>query len=141
MTISREFMRFLVVGTVGFAVDGGMVWVLVSGGMDPLVARCFSFPMAVLVTWWLNREWTFTSSSRKLASRHQIAAYIAVQLIGGSANFVAYAAVLSFITPTPPNALMAFALGSALGLIVNFTGAKWFVFAPSTRTVGTQATD
>lgn len=140
MTVTTEFRRFLVVGTVGFAIDGGLVWLLVSGAMNPFITRCFSFPSAVIVTWWLNRVWTFPSSPGA-ARRGQITAYFAVQLMGATANLAAYALLLLLIETTALNALIAFAVGSIVGLFVNYEGSRRFVFAPPLGNVGMQGPD
>lgn len=140
MKVSQEFVRFLVVGTIGFAVDGGLVWFLVSQGIDPLLTRGFSFPSAVIVTWWLNRVWTFAAATKASAKR-QITAYFMIQLIGALANLAVYAAILAFIPPDPLNALMAFAIGSVAGLFVNFTGSRRFVFADTARAAMSRASD
>lgn len=140
MTLATEFRRFLVVGTVGFAIDGGLVWMLVSDGMNPFVTRCFSFPCAVIVTWWLNRVWTFPSSP-SASRRGQITAYFAVQLLGAMTNLIAYASLLLLVEATALNALIAFAVGSIAGLFVNFAGSKRFVFALPLRDAGMQGPD
>jgi putative flippase GtrA len=134
MIVSKEFLRFLAVGAVGFAIDGGLVVILVSQHADPLLARCFSFPSAVIATWWLNRVWTFAAAHKGPATR-QITAYFLVQLVGALTNLMVYAAILTIIAPTPVNAFGAFALGSVAGLFVNFTGARRFAFAAATRAI------
>lgn len=140
MTVTSTFLRFLVVGTVGFAIDGGLVWMLVSDGLNPLVTRCFSFPSAVIVTWWLNRIWTFATGPNGSKGR-QISAYFAVQIVGALTNLCVYAMLLLFIESTALNVMIAFTFGSIIGLFVNFTGSKRFVFAPALPIAGNQVRD
>jgi putative flippase GtrA len=123
-----EALRYLVVGTVGFVVDGGLLWSLVKLGYDPFWVRCVSFPVAVLCTWWLNRVWTFSAAQDTRAVR-QARNYFLVQIVGAASNFLVYSAVLLFVEPTAGNALIAFAFGSAVGLVFNYTLSKFFVFA------------
>jgi len=127
MSLLREMLRFGVVGAIGFAVDGGFLWALVSGGVDALLARGASFPVAVITTWWLNRTWTFAGAEKSQPHR-QFNMYFAVQLMGALSNFVVYAAVLGVIEPTPLNALGALAVGSFFGMFVNFAGSRLFIF-------------
>ena len=134
MTVSKEFLRFLAVGAVGFAIDGGLVVALVAQDTDPLLARCFSFPSAVIATWWLNRIWTFAEAGNSPAGR-QITAYFLVQLVGALTNLMVYAAILNVIAPTALNAFVAFALGSVAGLFVNFAGSRRFAFAAAKRAI------
>jgi putative flippase GtrA len=125
-TLFSQFGRFLLVGAVGFAIDGGLLDLLVCKGLDPYVARAISFPPAVTVTWYLNRIWAF--GVRDSGARRQYLRYIAVQIVGAVSNYAVYGVVLLGIPHTPTGVLGAFAAGSAAGLVVNFVGARTLVF-------------
>lgn len=127
MTLRRDVFRFGIVGSTGFVVDGGVLLALVTSGVEALLARALSFPLAVLTTWWLNRTWTFVGADKSRPYR-QFNLYFAVQLFGAFVNFVAYAIVLRFIEATPFNALLALAVGSLLGMVVNFAASRLFIF-------------
>ena len=122
----EQVARFLIVGTVGFAIDGGLLYLLVRTGVDPYLARGLSFPPAVTATWYLNRVWTF--AARQGAARRQYARYLGVQLFGALTNYGVYAVILSLGHRTAEGALAAFAAGSIAGLIINFAGARALVF-------------
>lgn len=126
----RQALRYGVVGGLGFVVDGALLYGLVAWTLDPYVARVLSFAVALTVTWALNRSWTFGQRGRAGAGRSYIG-YLVVQIGGALTNFVVYASVLGLLEPTPAHAVLALACGSAIGLIVNFTGAR-VVFAPKT---------
>lgn len=130
MVFLRELLRFGVVGTIGFLIDGGLLWGLISYGINPYLARIFSFPLAVVATWWMNRLWTFKDAA-KSNLRRQINRYFGVQIAGALTNFIVYLMILSIIEPTTLNALAAFALGSIAGLAVNFAGSRKYVFQSS----------
>ncbi len=53
-TVGRsEFLRFVIVGGIGFLVDGGVLMALTRGaGLDPYSARVVSFVCAASTTWW-----------------------------------------------------------------------------------------
>lgn len=125
-TLVDQVARFVVVGTVGFVIDGGLLYLLVRSGVDPYLARAFSFPPAVTVTWYLNRVWTF--AARQGAARRQYARYLAVQLVGALSNYGVYAAILSLGHRSAEGALAALAAGSIAGLVINFAGARALVF-------------
>jgi putative flippase GtrA len=128
-----QFIKFGAVGAIGFILDGGLLFLLVWLGVDPYIARAFSFPIAVLATWYLNRIWTFQSAANT-DPRKQFRGYLTVQLCGAASNYLCYAFVLSFLALTPLNAILAFSVGSAAGLAINFFGARAFVFdANSTK--------
>ncbi|WP_108816395.1 GtrA family protein [Loktanella sp. Alg231-35] len=123
----QSLVRFMCVGVVGFIVDGGLLFSLIALGTDPYTARLCSFPLAVLATWWLNRVWTFQSSNRSKPVS-QLGRYVAVQLVGVTTNYLAYATVLNLTQPTPEFVLLGFVIGSTIGLFVNFLGARFFAF-------------
>ena len=128
--LRRQILRYGIVGGLGFVVDAGLLYALATGGANLYVARTASFAVALTVTWVLNRTWTFEQRGRAGVGRSYLG-YAAVQLLGALANFLIYAGVLSVLSPTPGNAVLALACGSAFGLVVNFMGAR-FVFSPRT---------
>ncbi|MEE2878068.1 MAG: GtrA family protein, partial [Pseudomonadota bacterium] len=48
---TAKFIRFALVGGVGFVVDAGMLVWLVSADVSPFAARVVSILLAMLVTW------------------------------------------------------------------------------------------
>jgi putative flippase GtrA len=63
---AERFIKFLVVGTVGFVVDFGTLTTLVEVfGVQPLVANVFSFSAAVVSNFIFNRYWTYPDSRSK----------------------------------------------------------------------------
>lgn len=124
----RRFLRFCLVGCFGFAIDGGLLYLLVSYGMDPYFVRAFTFPVAVSATWYLNRHWAFAIRSSTPGKGRDYRRYLMVQTVGAVGNYLVYALVLVFLSHTAPNALAALAVGSLAGLALNYTGARWWVF-------------
>lgn len=132
MRIGGQLGRFGLVGGVGFVVDGGLLWSLSTLGWSPYAARLVSFPAAVLTTWALHRVFTFPDAA-KTAVRRQVSRYFGVQILGSLVNFVVFYGVLLVINETPATALVALAIGTVFGLVVNFAGARWFVFSELSR--------
>lgn len=54
--------RFLIVGLVGLASSAGLLQLLVTAGLDPLVAKWISFPIVVGCQFLANKFWTFKMS-------------------------------------------------------------------------------
>ncbi|QFT80429.1 GtrA-like protein [Roseovarius sp. THAF27] len=128
---ARSFVRFLAVGSAGFAIDAGLLWSLITLGGDPYLSRAVSFAVAMTVTWALNRRWTFRSTRRK-SLHHEYAGYAAVQSAGIAVNFAIYALILSALGATAATAVVALAGGSVVALAVNYLGMKHLVFRTAT---------
>lgn len=126
---AAEFLRFAVAGATGFAVDAGLVLAFTSGlGWQPVIARLPAFAVALVVTWWINRHWTFKSSDHGRGLLAEFASYGAVQLTGGAANIGVYALVIQLTDKTPVDLLIAMAAGAGVGMCINYLGARKFVF-------------
>ncbi len=62
----KRFLKFAVVGSIGFVVDFGTLWILVElFGMNAIVANVFSFSAAVISNFLFNRYWTYPDSRSK----------------------------------------------------------------------------
>lgn len=123
----KQLMRFTGVGAVGFVTDGGLLWLLIANGFDAYSARFISFPTAVLVTWTLNRIWTFNAAEHARPAA-QFSRYLSVQIISALINYVIYATTITLLGSDVKVALAGFTIGSAAGLISNFIGSKKYVF-------------
>jgi len=120
----RNFFLFASVGTVGFLVDAGILFALISY-FGPYLARLCSFFVAVLVTWRLNRLFTFKSQQDGWS---EFKRYFASQSIGAGLNYFIYALAIFTFGWMAEFPLLALGLGSIAGLTVNFILAKRFVF-------------
>lgn len=132
----KRLLRYAFVGGVGFLVDAGVLsWLVAAALADPIVARCLSFPPAVLATWALNRRLVFTSAARSVGERaHEYGRYFAVQLLGALVNLGVYTLLVTSVPLLRAWPVAALACGSAVALLFNFWGAKYWVFlqAPGT---------
>lgn len=124
-----QFVKFAMVGGIGFSIEGCVLFVLVRQGADPLISRLISFPAAVIATWSINRCWTFGIIERSSKHGAEFTKYAGIQCVGALVNYAVYAVALKFTGVTPLGALAALFMGAAIGLVVNFTGAKVSVFA------------
>lgn len=126
----RQFLRFLLVGTGGLAIDVAFFLAMIALGSDVYLARAASAFLAVTATWWINKEWTFRSPSRE-HRRNTYPAYLAVQSGGLAVSYTVFAIVQTLFPGDMLHALFALASGSAAALLFNFVGARGIVFRSS----------
>jgi putative flippase GtrA len=82
----ERFLKFMVVGTIGFVVDYGTLNFLVLVlGFPLLIANTISFSLAVLSNFTWNRYWTYPDSRTK-AIRSQLVQFTVVNLMGWGIN-------------------------------------------------------
>lgn len=131
----RRLVRYAFVGGIGFLVDAGVLsWLVTAELAGPVVARCLSFPPAVLATWALNRRLVFTSSARSVGERaHEYGRYFAVQLLGALVNLGVYTLLVTHVALLRAWPVGSLAAGSAVALVFNFLGARYWVFLHTSR--------
>lgn len=126
---ASEFLSFCAVGVLGFVVDAGVLYAS-AVWIGWFAGRVLSFLTAASVTWWLNRNYTFTQSPKAQTPQtivRQYLRYLLTMMSGGVVNFGCYVATLHWLK-IPAAALVGVAVGSIAGLGVNFTLARWLVF-------------
>ncbi len=125
MTVYQQFLRFSVVGAVGFLVDVSALYLLIGLGLDLYSARLVSFVCAATFTWIGNRLFTFRESSvaRRAPGREWLL-YVAAMTLGGLINYGVYAALVTFMDVFRLQPWLAVAAGTAAGLSVNFLLAR-----------------
>ncbi len=125
--ISEDFIRFGMVGTMGFCWDTGTLYAL-RGLIGLYAAGTVSFIVAATANWAANRIWTFGHKTHD-AMHTQWARFLVVNLIGFVFNrgcFFTLITVSSFCHNQPVYAVIA---GSFAGLGFNYFLSKRFVFA------------
>ena len=124
--LSAEFIKFCIVGTVGFLTEALIIHLVKVIYPDFLLyVRFISFPAALAVTWLLNRVFVFESSNSKIK---EVSKYALVQTFGAILNIVVYTLLLllsDFFVAYP---VLALAAGSAVALFSNYYLSKYWVF-------------
>ena len=126
--IDPAMLRFGVVGCVGFVVDFAILQFLAHGlGVNAILAQVPAFGVAVVVTWLLNRIWTF-NAAHATGRLRQAALYLGVQCVGAATNFVIYTGVL-LLAPVLNNWLVVpLAIGAVVAMCLTFLGSKYLAF-------------
>jgi putative flippase GtrA len=124
----RQFLSFAAVGTVGFLVDAGVLYLamhLLGAGL--YAGRLLSYLAAATATWALNRRYTF-HARRSAARGAEWARFLAANAAGGIVNYTAYALLVSTSPLAASHPVLGVAAGSLSGLLVNFTLSRLVVF-------------
>ncbi len=123
----RHLVRFALVGTLGFVVDAGLLWLIRSAvAIDPRAARLASFAVAVTVTWFCNSRFTFDAP----LSARSWARYVAANSMGALFNYAVFAALVTLSAWFAGLPEAAVAVASVLALGVNFVASKYYALAP-----------
>jgi len=126
--LRSTFPRFVVIGATAFLVDFVMLELLTRAfGMGPISARVFSFGAALTCNFLLSRFWGFREHRSERALPEAVR-FVGVQLTGGLLNFLTYTVTLLLVPALETFLFLPLALGSAVGLVFNYAGARLFVF-------------
>lgn len=115
-----QFLKFSIVGTLGFLVDVGCFFCL-SSLFGTFLSRIISFLAAVLFTYVLNKTLTFGLIYSSVGFWEQLVPYLISMLAGGSVNLITFFILdwtVIFISHRP---FLGIAIGSLAGLLVNFS--------------------
>jgi putative flippase GtrA len=129
-SLLQQIWRFALVGIAGYVVNAGMVEAL-APAMGPICAQVLAFPVAVTVTWWLNRRYTFGASHR--AIHHEWLRFVLANALGWVVNNGAYVWMIFSMPLAYKHPALAVAVGSLAGMVFNFAMTRQFVFQPSSR--------
>ncbi|HEY3815222.1 MAG TPA: GtrA family protein [Caulobacteraceae bacterium] len=122
------FIAFGFVGVTGFITDRLVLAADMALGMDHLSGRFVSYPIAIGVTWFLNRTFTFRNAAAHHPPLKQALIYVAVQVGGAVVNIGAYELAIWLMPALVKHLLIPLAIGSAVGLCVTFAGSRKLAF-------------
>jgi putative flippase GtrA len=123
-----QFLRFCLVGLVGFAVDAGALEGFVALGLSPAAARVLSITVALQATYILHKRFTF----RATETANPWPKFMLANALGALINYLTFLVVMALIgtafqaLEARQSALLA---GTATALLVNYWMNHRFVFA------------
>ncbi len=128
--LPRQFLRFGIVGTIGFVVDASVLTiVLATTGLGFYWGRVVSFLVAATATWALNRRFTFQDRSGRRV--RQWGRFVLVNISGGAVNYATYSALIAASATFRSWPVLAVAAGALMGMFVNFAASKRVVVTQS----------
>ena len=133
--VRSPYLRFALVGGCGFVVDETILAILhYLVGLDSYTARAISIFCAATFTWWGNRNLTFAEHAATGGARELVREWFKFMLangVGALVNYSTYTIIVTFAPRPFCNPLLATAAGVGVGLVLNFTLSKRFVFRAS----------
>jgi len=126
----RNLLRFGIVGILGFIVDAGVLSLLIElTEVNIYLARLISFVVAVLSTWFVNRNFTFRHMRVTERSIHgEYFRYFGVQTCGAAINLLVFFFLIQMIPMLRLIPVVPLAAGSIVALAFNYVAARRFVF-------------
>jgi putative flippase GtrA len=119
-------LRFLAVGGLGLAANIALfsiAWIL---GVPLLTAGLLALVAATVLTWRLNRAFTFDRTGR--SQRQEAMRYALVTTVAQATSYAVFVVlVLTVLAWLPQAAIVA---GAAVGALISYNGHRLFAFAP-----------
>lgn len=120
--MGQQFIKFAMVGVLGFVTDFLIFYLLVFMNIESLVARVCAFWCATIVTWLGNRLFTFEAYDSDWFK--QLIRHLSVSHLFGLMNISVFYC-LSLIAPL----FLAFLVGTTIAMLGNYTFSKFWVFS------------
>ena len=129
MNLSKEKLRqifgFLIAGISGFLLEYAIIYYLVLiFEVNAIAPRFLSFPLAVLLTWYINRRLTFNKQTPP--NLPELIRFIKSTALAQAANFLSYSIILINVTYVSP--LIALLIASIISINVSFFLYLKYVF-------------
>lgn len=126
--LGPSFLRYLLVGGLGFLVDAGLLELFIFFDLSVYAARGLSMTLAIGVTYLLHKNFTFTDAVKPAKTSAQAAGFVACQLAAAAINYGLFCGVLAILPVGFVFRMVALCSGVAAGLAFNFVVLRLFVF-------------
>jgi len=122
----RHLSRFILVGLAATATHYLMLYLCVEAlRMDPVLATLPAFAFAFILSYALNRNWTFGSSEQH---RRALPAYLGLALLGLGNNALLMQLIVHGLQQ---NYTLGFLAGLLSTPILSYLGSRYLIFRPS----------
>ena len=117
----KKFFKFAIIGTIGFVVDATILLIFVNIlNIEIYISRIASFCCAVLITWLLNRKFTFDLSSINMKKSKEYIYYFIIQFIGVLINYTIFIILINQYLILKQNLIIPLAIASIIAMFFNF---------------------
>ena len=127
------FMRFLLVGGLGFCIDAGATYLLIQLTIAPWLARIPAIALAMAFTWLANRYFTYKVNNPRSAS--EAMRYVMVAIFMALFNYTVYLVLVNRgLSP-----VVSITLATACQTVISFHAYRYFVFNAPSQEMGATA--
>jgi putative flippase GtrA len=116
------FIRFLIVGGLGFILDTGITLALIHFGLSAFIARVPAILSAMAFTWLANRRITFRLSTKP--TDKEAIRYFTVAISMACFNYLLFSVLVMMSVP----AFLSITFATAIQTVFSFYGYKKFAF-------------
>lgn len=116
-----SFVKFCIVGSVCTLLDM-LIYIFFVGTLGPIYAKTFSMCCSMILSYILNKVWSFSAKKGKI--RSELVRYIISQVINLSVNVSVNYVVLKLTDMT----LVAFLVATGMAMLVNYILQRCYVF-------------
>jgi putative flippase GtrA len=124
--INLDFIKFCLVGFSALILESFLIFLLYQIGISYEYSRLISLPLAILFTWYFNRNFTFRNRAPNKII--QFGTYTSLILIGLVVNYSVYIFSINLLKSIDYSFIIAICLGSSSSLVFNFVFSKFKVF-------------
>lgn len=125
-----ELLRFGAVGLANTVLGLVLIWGAMAAGLSPAPANLAGYAVGLVVSYVLNRRFTFAATTSLSAS---LPRWVGLALVGYMLNLGIVLFAIEMFTLNP---YVSQVFGVVLYALFMFLGAKYFVFVPVSRIPG-----
>ena len=123
-SVIRQLIKYCIVGLGNTLIGLSLIYIAMSTfGLSPALSNLMGFGITFIVSYWLNRRWTFQSNANVKSSMLIFAA------VCGVGYFLNLGAVLAAINLAQINPYMAQLFGVAIYAGFVFLGSRFLAFS------------
>lgn len=130
-SLNKEFLIFCLIGLLGFFFDYEL-FIFFFTFLDQYIyfAKFISTLIAITLTFFLNRFFTFKLQSQKLKyKKHkEYTLYLLVQVIGGFVNFISFSTLIYFYPELLTIPIIPTAISAIFVAFLSFLNLKLFIY-------------
>lgn len=122
----KQILGFLVIGGLAFFIDAGVLQFLVYLEVNPFFGRVMSILLAMMITWWFNRKYTFALKSPPTLK--EFTTYMSSNMVGGVINWGIFSVILTMWVVDIRSSVFAIIPATLCSMIFNFLVMKFWIF-------------